>query len=42
MAARYERVRTRPAVVAASTSVTKDDVLDHELPAAPLKGKIGG
>lgn len=43
MATRYERVRTRPVVVAASTTVTKDDALGLDQPVGDaIRGKVGG
>lgn len=41
MAARYERVRTRPVVDAGSTKLAKDQTPKQGQQALPLKGKIG-
>jgi hypothetical protein len=42
MAARYERVRTRPVVVAASTGVLKDDAPVLDVPTPTARSKSGG
>jgi hypothetical protein len=42
MAARYERVRTRPVVVAASTDILKDDAPMLDVPKLAAGSKSGG